>query len=104
MEPAHIFIVQISSLLALLASFAALFLVGKSLTRLLSGTTKNALIALFLQIFVISISLCAMFVYHFFDIDVAQDIWHFGALISLFMGVVAAVYLIKLHKIFHAHI
>jgi hypothetical protein len=100
MEPAHIFIVQATSVLALLAALAALSAVARAAPRISPGYFKTAFVSILLQTITLSLALLFMAVYHIFDIDIAQDLWHVGVMAGLLLGVISTWQFIAIGRTF----
>ena len=99
-EAAHVIIVQATSFFAMVSSLLAIIILGSSLPKFSQGIIKNALIYIFVQIIVLGLSHIFMLTYHIWDIEVTQDLWHIGAMVSLIIGVPITIYLIKVCKKF----
>lgn len=99
-EIEHLFLVQLSSILALLASIIALLEMGPSLRKFSPGRVKTAMLYLFVQTILLSLSIVFMATYHVLDIDIAMDLWHMGALLSLFIGIVVTLQIIHVCRMF----
>lgn len=97
-EPAHVLIVQATSIWAFADSVIALGLIWWSLREFSPGIIKTAVAYLLAQTAIFAAALLFMLAYHVFDIDLAQDLWHIGALAGLVMGVVVTIQLVKIQR------
>ena len=96
----HVFIVQASSILALFASMIALLKIGLSIRKFSPSVVKTAVLYIFIQTILLSLSIAFMATYHLFDIDIATDMWHVGALLSLLMGVAVTFQIVQVCRRF----
>lgn len=97
-EPAHVLIVQVTSVLALLAALVAGYFLGKALPKFTPGFIKDVTGYTFVQIMIFSLAMIAMVIYHVFDMDLFQDIWHLAAGAALVLGAYIAVKIAKLSR------
>ena len=101
MEPAHVLIVQASSVLALLSCLVALFFIGRSLPKFSPSMIKTAVTCSFVFVILFFIATIFMAVYHIFDIDLATDIWHIGVMLGLIVEMAMAVYVLIISRKFN---
>ncbi|MBI4150816.1 hypothetical protein HY492_01695 [Candidatus Woesearchaeota archaeon] len=97
-EAAHIFIVQISALIALILSLISSIVIGKALARFTPGEIKTSISLILSTIVILTVALVFMFSYHYWDIQWTEDAWHVGAMVSLLFGTIASVYLASVTK------
>ncbi len=91
-EAAHVLVVQASSVLAMLMSFIAVYYIAKASSKA-SGAERSSLNYIQVATVLASASLIFMAAYHVFDIDVAQHIWHVGALLTMIVASMTAIFI-----------
>ncbi len=90
-EPAHVAIVQITSVLALLAALIALYYIGKAFPKFTKGFVKTITGYKLVQIGIFAAAMVFMVIYHVWDLDLFQDLWHIAALVALAVGAYVAI-------------
>ena len=98
MEAEHALIVQITSAVAMAASFIALFLMFKAYNRYTPGSVKRIMLQFTVQIAIFSVALVFMLVYHVWDVDSAKDAWHYATLAAMLLGLYTYITFIQLNK------
>lgn len=98
MDAEHMLIVQLSSAVAMAASFIALFLIYKSYKRYTPGPVKRIMLQFTVQIAIFCVALVFMFSYHIWDVDFAKDMWHYAALAAMLLGLYTYISFIQLNK------
>jgi len=98
MEAEHMLIVQLTSAVAMAASFIALFFIYKAYSRYTTGSVKRIMLQFTVQIAIFSAALVFMVVYHIWDVDFAKDMWHYAALAAMLLGLYTCIKFIQLNK------
>ncbi len=90
-EAAHVIIVQISSVLEMLMSLAALYLVARAFSGT-KGVDRKAASYLVVFAVVLAVAGVLMATYHVFDIDFALESMHYVLLLALLLGAFVSIY------------
>jgi|SRR3989338_1495977 len=99
-EAAHILIVQSTAVLALLLGIVSLWFAGQSYLHFSPGSVKKAVGLITLTLLITVPALLFMVIYHVWDIEITQDLWHVFIGLSLIAGAVASVYLVRVSTMF----
>lgn len=86
MDAEHMLIVQLTSAVALAASFIALYLMYKAQRRYTHGPVKRLMGQFTVQIALFCVALIFMLIYHVWDVDLAKDLWHYVILAAMLLG------------------
>ncbi len=97
---AHLFIVQATSVLAMLFGFLALFFVGKAYRHFSPGEIKQTVSLMLATILLIVPAMLFMVIYHVWDWEMAQNLWHILIGFALIGNMLASLYLVKVSRKF----
>ena len=101
MEAEHMLIVQLTSAVAMAASFIVLFLMFKAYKRYTPGPVKRIMLQFTIQIAIFCVALVFMFIYHVWDNGLAKDMWHYIVLSAMLLGLYIYIKFIQMNKMFH---